>query len=118
MISKASTVVLTSVPFGYGNLQNLAAASAALERGIPTFVVDEVPIEKRDFTEGKAKAMFSDLRNKGAEFVKNQNELLSLLNVSVENLKTAKEERDRILNHLKPEETRKEIEEETAGKKE
>lgn len=115
MISKASTVVLTSVPFGYGNLQNLAAASAALERGIPTFVVDEVPIEKRDFTEGKAKAMFSDLRNKGAEFVKNQNELLSLLNVSVENLKTAKEERDRILNHLKPEETRKEIEEETTG---
>jgi iron complex transport system ATP-binding protein len=103
MISEASTVVLTSVPFGYGNLQNLEAALAALERGIPTFVIEEVPIEKRDFTKGKARALLNKLKNKGAEFVKNQNELLSMLNVSIEKLKIAKEERDRILDHLKPE---------------
>jgi iron complex transport system ATP-binding protein len=104
MMSKASTVVLTSVPFGYGNLQNLEAALAAVERGIPTFVIEEVPIEKRDFTGGKAKALLTELKSKGAEFVKDQNELLSMLNVSVEKLKIAKEERDRILAHLKPEE--------------
>jgi len=104
MISEASTVVLTSVPFGYGNLQNLEAAKAAVERGIPTFVIDEVPIERRDFTKGKAKALLNELRSKCAEFVKDQNELLSLLNVSVEKLKIAKEERERILAHLKPEE--------------
>jgi iron complex transport system ATP-binding protein len=103
MISEASTVVLTSVPFGYGNLQNLEAALAALERGIPTFVIEEVPIEKRDFTKGKARALLNKLKNKGAEFAKNQNELLSMLNVSIEKLKIAKEERDRILDHLKPE---------------
>ena len=108
MISKASTVVLTSVPFGYGNLQNLEAAREALERGIPTFVIEEVPIERRDFTRGKAKALLTELKSKGAEFVKDQNELLSMLNVSVEKLKIAKEERDRILDHLKPEETHKE----------
>jgi iron complex transport system ATP-binding protein len=108
MISEASTVVLTSVPFGYGNLQNLEAAIAALERGIPTFVIEEVPIERRDFTRGKAKALFTELKSKGAEFVKDQNELLSMLNVSVEKLKIAKEERDRILDHLKPEEIPKE----------
>jgi iron complex transport system ATP-binding protein len=108
IISKASTVVLTSVPFGFGNLQNLAAAIAALERGIPTFVIDEVPIERRDFTKGKAKALLTELKKKGAEFVKDQTELLSMLNVSVEKLKIAKEERDRILNHLKPEEIHKE----------
>jgi len=108
MISEASLVVLTSVPFGFGNLQNLEAAIAAVERGIPTFVIDEVPIERRDFTKGKAKALLEELRSKCAEFVKDQNELLSILNVSVENLKIAKEERDRILAHLKPEEVPKE----------
>jgi hypothetical protein len=102
MINKASTVVLTSVPFGFGNLQNLEAAREALERGIPTFVIDEIPVERRDFTQGKAQALLAELKNKGAEFVKDQNELLSLLNVSVEKLKIAKEERDRILDHLKP----------------
>jgi iron complex transport system ATP-binding protein len=117
MISKASTVVLTSVPFGYGNLQNLEAALAALERGIPTFVIEEVPIEKRDFTRGKAKALLEELRSKCAEFVKDQNELLSILNVSVENLKIAKEERDRILAHLKPEETPKETKIRSKGEK-
>jgi len=108
MISEASTVVLTSVPFGDGNLQNLEAAIVAVEKGIPTFVIEEVPIERRDFTRGKAKALFAELKSKGAEFVKDQNELLSLLNVSVEKLKIAKKERDRILDHLKPEEVPKE----------
>jgi iron complex transport system ATP-binding protein len=108
MINEASTVVLTSVPFGYGNLQNLEAAIAALKRGIPTFVIEEVPIERRDFAGGKAKALFAELKSEGAEFVKDQNELLSLLNVSVDKLKIAKEERDRLLDHLKPVEVHKE----------
>jgi iron complex transport system ATP-binding protein len=108
MINEASTVVLTSVPFGYGNLQNLEAAIAALKRGIPTFVIEEVPIERRDFAGGKAKALFAELKSEGAEFVKDQTELLSLLNVSVDKLKIAKEERDRLLDHLKPVEVHKE----------
>jgi len=117
MISEASTVVLTSVPFGDGNLQNLEAALAALKRGIPTFVIEEVPIERRDFTGGKAKALLAELKRKGAEFVKDQNELLSLLNVSVEKLKIAKKERDRLLDHLKPEEVPKETKIKGKGEK-
>jgi iron complex transport system ATP-binding protein len=117
MISEASLVVLTSVPFGFGNLQNLEAAIAAVEQGIPTFVIDEVPIEKRDFTKGKAKALLEELRSKCAEFVKDQNELLSILNVSVEKLKIAKEERDRILAHLKPEESPKKTKIRSKGEK-
>jgi iron complex transport system ATP-binding protein len=108
MISKASKVVLTSVPFGYGNLQNLEAAHEALARGIPTFVIEEVPIEKRDFTKGKAKALFMELQSKGAVFVTNQTELLLQLNVSEEKLKTTKEDTARFLDHLKPEELTKE----------
>ncbi|MGB9842454.1 MAG: ATP-binding cassette domain-containing protein [Candidatus Bathyarchaeales archaeon] len=103
MIDKASTVVITSVPFGFGNLQNLEAALSALERGTPTFVIDEVPIESRDFTKGKAKALLAELKSKGAVFVKGQNELLSMLNVSAEKLKVLKEEKARFLAHLKPE---------------
>jgi iron complex transport system ATP-binding protein len=108
MISKASMVVLTSVPFGYGNFQNLEAAKETLEREIPVFVIDEVPIESRDFTQGKAKALFMELKSKGAVFVKDQNELLSLLNVSEEKLKLAKEDSTKILDHLKPEKPLKE----------
>jgi iron complex transport system ATP-binding protein len=115
MVDKASTVVLTSVPFGFGNLRNLEAAKEALERGIPTFVIDEIPVEKRDFTQGKAKKLLSDLKSMGAVFVKNQNELLHQLNVSVENLKTC-EGSKRFFNHLKPAETHKEVE--TAEKNE
>jgi iron complex transport system ATP-binding protein len=108
MIGKASMVVLTSVPFGYGNLQNLEAAKEALSWGVPTFVIEEVPIERRDFTQGKAKVLLMELKNKGAVFVKNQNELLSLLNVSEEKLKLAKEDSTKILEHLKPGEISKE----------
>jgi iron complex transport system ATP-binding protein len=110
MISQASTVVLTSVPFGDGNLRNLEAAIVAVKQGIPTFIIEEVPIERRDFTGGKAKELIAKLKNEGAEFVKSKNELLSLLKVSVEKIKIAKEERDRLLNHLKPGEIHKETE--------
>jgi len=103
MISKAGAVVLTTVPFGYGNLRNLEAAKVALERGIPTFVIEEVPIERRDFTKGKAKKHLRELKSKGAIFVRNQNELLSLLEISEDKVKTTKELSTKIPGHLKPE---------------
>jgi len=103
MIDKASMVVVTSVPFGYGNIQNLEAAKLAMERRIPTFFIEEVPIEKRDFTQGKATTLFLELKIKGASFVKNTNELLAMLSVSEERLKPAKESSERLLDHLKSE---------------
>jgi iron complex transport system ATP-binding protein len=84
MIRKATMVVVASVPFGMGNLQNLEAAKDALQRGITTYIFDEVPIELRDFTGGKAKALFAEMRSMGAVFVKNQTEFLNLLNVAPE----------------------------------
>jgi len=103
MIAKASMVVVTSVPFGHGNIQNLQAAKQALEKGLPTFVIDEVPIENRDFTQGKAKALLTELRQKGASFVSNSNELLSMLSVSAEKTKLMEEDSSRMLAHLKSE---------------
>jgi iron complex transport system ATP-binding protein len=104
MIRKASMVVLTSVPFGYGNLQNLEAAKEAVSRGVPTFVIEEVPMETRDFTQGKAAKLLSELKKMGAVSVKNPNELLELLHVSEEKLKIVKDDTAKLLYHMRPEE--------------
>jgi iron complex transport system ATP-binding protein len=108
MINKSNAVILTSIPFGRGNIRNLEAARSALDREIPTFIIDEVPVEDRDFTKGEAKKLFTELKRMGAIFVKSQDELLSQLNVSDEKLRTAKKETTRILDHLKPEGIHKE----------
>ncbi len=105
MIYKASMVVLTSVPFGHGNLQNLEAVKQALEKRIPTFIIDEVPIERRDFTHGKATALLNELKTSSVSVVKNTNELLSMLSVSEEKLKLVERDSRRLLEHLKSEET-------------
>ena len=111
-VSKANAVVLTSVPIGPGNLRNLEAVKEVLERGVPTYVIEEIPIEKRDFTRGEAKKQLKELKSKGAIFVKSQSELLSLLNISEEKLKMAKEVSTKILGHLKQEENSHESEKE------
>jgi iron complex transport system ATP-binding protein len=102
MISKANAVIVTSIPFGRGNMRNLEAAKTALEKGIQTFIIDEVPVKDRDFTKGQATETLAELKKMGAMFVKNQEELLQLLNVSEDKLKTGKEAPASILDHLKP----------------
>jgi len=79
LMNKANAVVVTSVPFGYGNLLNLKAAMEALEKGIPTFVIDKVPIKQRDFTKGEAEKLLLELKRKGAVFVESEGELLNLV---------------------------------------
>jgi iron complex transport system ATP-binding protein len=101
MISKAAIVVMTSVPFGYGNLQNLKAAIEAVKRGIRTYVIDEVPIESRDFTGGKATAMLTELKKSGAIFVKHPSELPTLVNISHDKMELAKEKPSGIPGHTK-----------------
>ena len=102
MISNANIVVLTSVPFGLGNLRNLEAAKEALTQKIPTYVLDDVPIGIRDFTGGKAEALLLELRSLGAVFVKNQDELLRLFNVSEAKAKLALDKSVSVSDHLKP----------------
>jgi iron complex transport system ATP-binding protein len=86
MISRANIVVVTSVPFGLGNLRNLEAAKEALKMNMPVYIIDEAPIEMRDYTGGKAQELFLELKSLGAIFVKNQAEFLSLLNISADKL--------------------------------
>ncbi len=101
LVKKAAIVVMTSVPFGYGNLQNLEAAIEAAKQGIRTYVIDEVPIESRDFTGGKATAMMTELKNIGAIFVKHPSELPTLVNRSHDKMELAKQALTDIPGHTK-----------------
>ncbi|MGD0450878.1 MAG: ABC transporter ATP-binding protein [Candidatus Bathyarchaeia archaeon] len=103
MISKAAIVVLASVPFGYGNLSNLEAALEAVKQGIRTYVVDEVPIDERDFTGGKATALLAELREKGAIFIHHPSELPTLVNASQDKIDLCKHKQTEIPGHTKKE---------------
>lgn len=76
MASEADAVIITSVPFGYANLRNLHVAVEALKRGIQVFVIEEEPIEKRDYTGGEACRLMSELRDGGAIFIKDGDDLI------------------------------------------
>jgi iron complex transport system ATP-binding protein len=80
VISKANVVVVTPTQFGEGNLRNLDAAKTALENGIPTILLEDGPIEERDFTNGKATDYLKNLKTKGAITVKNIRALVDFLN--------------------------------------
>ena len=79
MMNKASAIVVSNVPFGYGNLKNLEAAKMALERGKMTVIVEETPIQQRDFTGGRAQSLLEELKGKSAITVKSRKEALSIL---------------------------------------
>jgi iron complex transport system ATP-binding protein len=79
MIRKANVVVISPTQFGYGNLRNLEAAETALKEGIPVVLIEDGPIEERDFTEGKATKAITKLKSKGAVTVKDNCELLEFL---------------------------------------
>ena len=101
MISKAAIVVITSVPFGYGNLSNLESALEAVKRGIRTYVIDEVPIESRDFTGGKATALMAELKKQGAIFIKHPSELPTLVNATHDLIELRKRGQAEIPGHMK-----------------
>ena len=100
MIGKSAIIVVTSVPFGYGNLSNLETAFEAVKRGYRTYVIDEVPIESRDFTGGKATALMSELKKSGAIFIKHPSELPTLLNATHAKIELRKHQAE-IPGHMK-----------------
>ncbi len=79
MINKANTIVITPTQFGDGNLRNLEAAETALKKGIQIILLENGPIEERDFTNGKATKYLASLKNNGAITVKSNKELLHFL---------------------------------------
>jgi len=58
MVAQADCCLVANVPFGQGNMLNLEAAAAARR----LVLVDDRPIEQRDFTGGAATALYSRLK--------------------------------------------------------
>ncbi|MDH7606996.1 MAG: ABC transporter ATP-binding protein [Candidatus Bathyarchaeota archaeon] len=79
MVNQADIVILSNVCFGHGNLKNMEAVLYAVERGKKVIIVEETPIQQRDFTKGKAEELYMKLKNSGAVTVKNYYEVPSLL---------------------------------------
>jgi iron complex transport system ATP-binding protein len=79
MIGKTNVLVIAPIQVGKGNLRNLEAAEKALEMGIPTVILEDGPINERDFTKGKATNYIERLKNSGAITVQNTCELLLFL---------------------------------------
>ncbi len=78
LIDQADIVILTNIPFGHGNLKNMEAASIA-SKGKPLVLIEDGPIEQRDFTGGDAEKCYIDLKNNGAIVVRNLGEVLSII---------------------------------------
>lgn len=57
LVRAADAVVLAEIPFGHGNLPNLEAALAAVDLGLPLFVVGGRS-DQRDYTGGRAGQLF------------------------------------------------------------
>ena len=53
LIKGAAAVVLAPFFIGPGNLLNLEAAATALEEKKPVYLINEPPVEERDFTGGR-----------------------------------------------------------------
>ncbi|WP_408956556.1 heme ABC transporter ATP-binding protein [Natroniella sp. ANB-PHB2] len=79
-IKMVDTVVLTDIPFGPGNLLNLEAALWAAKEGKEVIVIDQVGIEKKDYTAGKGSSLFRSLMEENIIMVKEKYEILEKLN--------------------------------------
>lgn len=72
LMKRADCLVLASVPFGQGNIQNLFALEEAQAGGLPLFLVDERPIEERDYTGGLATRVYKKMVENGACLLKTE----------------------------------------------
>jgi iron complex transport system ATP-binding protein len=70
-MSAADVIVVSDVPFGWGNLKNLEAVSE-LAGNKPIVLVETQ--EKRDFTGGKATELLDRLKKRGALVVNSADE--------------------------------------------
>jgi iron complex transport system ATP-binding protein len=80
MIRRSDIVIIANMPVGFGNIKNLYAAKSALkEKDKKVLIIDETPIEERDFTDGEATEIFKSLKEDGGIFFKDMRELLKYL---------------------------------------
>ena len=62
LMQAADLLVVCDAPFGPGNVENLRLALESARAGTPTYLIEQVPIEERDFTDGTATELWHGLR--------------------------------------------------------
>jgi iron complex transport system ATP-binding protein len=77
LMTAASLLLICDAPFGPGNEENLRLATRALDQGVPGILLEQVPIEERDFTEGRASTLWGGLRER-CRIAHNVEEVLDL----------------------------------------
>lgn len=82
LIEKANYLIITSIPFGSGNLANLQLTVEACRTGKPVLMM-AADFQQRDFTEGSAGKLLEEMRTAGAVFVNNPQEIFEFLENTV-----------------------------------
>jgi len=77
LMRRAALVVVCDAPYGPGNIGNLEAAVEAAGEGARVCMLEQVPVEERDFTGGEATRLWRRLR-KRAEVARSYGELLAV----------------------------------------
>ncbi|HEU4355743.1 MAG TPA: ABC transporter ATP-binding protein [Actinomycetota bacterium] len=62
LMDAADLLVVCDAPFGPGNVENLRLALEVATGGVPTMLLEQVPIAERDFTDGEATELWDALR--------------------------------------------------------
>lgn len=79
MMRHSDAVILASIPFGPANLPNLETLLAVVDYGVPVIVVEQEPIENRDFTQGIAARLYRKLVKSSLAVVKDSSGALEVL---------------------------------------
>ena len=61
LAASADVVIVCDAPVGPGNVRNLELALEAARVGRTIVLLDEVPVAERDFTDGRATALWNEL---------------------------------------------------------
>jgi len=79
MIKEADFVILANIPIGEGNFKNLSAVERAMEMGKKIVILEETPIEERDYTGGKAAGLIESLYQQGAVRAKDSRDVFEII---------------------------------------
>ncbi len=76
-LEQADFVILTNLPFGLGNIENLKALEKCEK---PLIILEKTPIEGRDFTMGKASEIYNRIKSKkNVKVVENVQEVIDII---------------------------------------
>lgn len=85
MMQKAEYIILAGIPFGTGNIRNLESVLEEAQRGARVIAIDNVDINERDYTGGRAALFYKKLLQSGAQIVNSEWEAIRLMEGSVSN---------------------------------